>query len=96
MPVVPGPQTHELTVVPNAGCKQPAKLVADAAHGAKRIVPFAPVPTAREVTMTMPPCVTPGFEAVVVTVATYFVPEAATVCSQPHPLSAIGVPDAAD
>ena len=96
MPVVPGPQTQELTVVPIAGCKQAVNVVDAAAHGAKRMVPSAPVPIPREVTMIIPPREAPGFEAVVLTVATYLVPEAAIVCSQPHPSSAIAVPDAAD
>ena len=94
--VVPGPQTQEFTVVPSGGCRQAVNVVAAVLHGANRMVPSAPVPIAREVTMIIPPRVTPGVDSVVVTVATYLVPEAATVCSQPHPLAAIAVPDAAD
>ena len=96
VPVVPGPQTQEFTVVPSGGCRQAVNVLTAAVHGANRMVPSAPVPIAREVTMIIPPRATPGVDSVVVTVATYLVPEAATVCSQPHPLAAIAVPDAAD
>ena len=96
VPVVPGPQTQEFTVVPSAGCRQLVNVETAAVHGANRMVPSAPVPIEREVTMIIPPRAAPGFEAVVLTVATYLVPEAATVCSQPHPLAAIAVPDDAD
>ena len=94
--VVPGPQTQEFTVVPSGGCRQPVNVVAAVVHGANRMVPSAPVPIAREVTMIIPPSATPGAEAVVLTVATYLVPERGSICSQPHPLAAIAVPDAAD
>ena len=60
------------------------------------MVPFAPVAMACEVTMIIPPSAAPGAEAVVVTVATYLVPERGSVCSQPQPSAAIAVPEPAD
>ena len=93
--VVPGPQAQEFTEVPNAGCKQAVNVVAAEAHGAKNIVPLAPVLTACTVTVIKPPPVALGLDAAVVTLLTYFVPEP-TETSQPQPPAPIAVPDVAD
>lgn len=95
VPVVPGPQTQEFTVVPNAGWRQAVKVVTFASQGAKRIVPLAPVATFCVVTITVAPPVAPGFDAVVATELTYFVPEPA-LTSQPQPFAATAAPELAD
>ena len=83
----PGPQSQELMGVPTAGGRQAAKVVCVAAlQGARRIVPLAAplaaLANACVVTVTTASPIAGVAESpVVVIVATYLVPEAATVCS---------------
>ena len=88
--------------VPTGGGRQAANVACvDALQGASRIVPpAAPAaalfnPCVVTVT-TASPIAGVAESPVVVTVATYLVPEAATVCSQPQAFTAITEPDAAD
>lgn len=83
-------------MVEAAGCRQAAKLAESAAQGDKRIVPIAAAGKPRVCTIMLPPLVTPGLLAVVVTVSTYLVPEAGMVCSQPQLLAAMAVAELMD
>lgn len=73
----------------------------EALHAARRTVPpdalFAALFMACVVTViTASPMAGVAFRPLVITVATYLVPEAAIDCSQPQPLETIVVPDEAD